>query len=74
MKYLLIFIESPKTNFKLFSKKSIKSFLLSFTRATDFSFISPYIINSFQQNSCIKQYNFDNLNLSNKKKVSIMTL
>ncbi|EGT4221945.1 competence protein ComG, partial [Clostridioides difficile] len=22
--------------------------------------MSPYIINSFQQNSCIKQYNFDN--------------
>ncbi|AUA39056.1 competence protein ComG [Clostridioides difficile] len=29
--------------------------------------MSPYIINSFQQNSCIKQCNFDNLNLSNKK-------
>ncbi|EGT4016206.1 competence protein ComG, partial [Clostridioides difficile] len=29
--------------------------------------MSPYIINSFQQNSCIKQSNFDNLNLSNKK-------
>ncbi len=73
MKYLLIFIESPKTNFKLFSKSLLNLFYYHLPELLIFSFISPYIINSFQQNSCIKQSNFDNLNLSNKKKVSIMT-